>query len=279
MPDRASSERRDLSLTALYTAGAWQAFGLPGSDLLASDEAARVFRVVNFALRIARFFRPGPVLRETLRHRHALIDHLVEQSEAPLVLELAAGLSPRGLWLSGRGREAVEVDLPDLMATKRRLLERSEAGRAALARTGLRLVSGDVFEVDFDALLSRPGPVCVVAEGLLVYLEPAARRTLYEKVARLLARRSGDFVFDLLPPAEEPPPGLVGQLLAWLMRRATGGADFDRTPETREAIRRALLEAGFTSVTTYEPATHPALVPRPDAPSQTLVWRATVRER
>ena len=34
--------------------------------------------------------------------------------------------------------------------------------------------------------------------------------------------------------------------------------------------------AGFEAITTYEPSTHPELVPDPDARSQTVVWEATI---
>lgn len=264
----------DLSLTALYTAGAWQAFGLPGMALLESREAARVRRIVDAVLAAVRLVRGGPRLADTLRHRHALLDHLVLASGAPAILELAAGLSPRGIWLSERDLEYVEVDRPEVIAIKRQLLERTQAGRAVLSRPHLRLIGSDVFDCEMEALMPSRKRICVIAEGLLVYLSPADRRRLYEKVAAFLAARGGEFLFDLLPPAEEPPPGLLGRLLAWLMRRLTRGGDFDRTPETREAIRRALLDAGFDRVETYEPATHPDLVPDPGAPSQAVVWRA-----
>src|SRR5215510_4178842 len=87
-----------LGVTALYTSEVWRWGGLEGAELLASDEAKRVFDVTNLALGVARpFLRDARSLRHALLHRHTMIDRLVRESGAKQVLELAAGLSRRGV--------------------------------------------------------------------------------------------------------------------------------------------------------------------------------------
>src|SRR5262249_59090397 len=72
----------DLSVTALYTSGAWAWARLPGTDLLASKDAARVFAVTNGALALGGLFTRAPSLRCSLVQRHLIIDGLLAESGA-----------------------------------------------------------------------------------------------------------------------------------------------------------------------------------------------------
>jgi len=264
----------DLSVTALYTAGTWAWAALPGAELLADDDARRVFAVTNAALKL----RPrAPSLRHALVQRHVMIDRALEDAKLAHVLELAAGLSRRGAHLSGRPDVTVtEVDLPAVIARKRALLERTAEGRAVLARPNLRLVAGDVASIDLAALAAAPpgARLAVVAEGLLMYLDAAAQRDLFARVRALLGA-GGLFVFDLVPQVEQPPPGVAGRALAGLMRRFTRGGDFVRDTRSRDDIAADLRAAGFT-VEALAPADAPAhwAIPHLDQRTQQLVWVA-----
>ena len=44
----------------------------------------------------------------------------------------------------------------------------------------------------------------VVAEGLLMYLDTTAQRGLFARTGTLLRGAGGQFIFDLVPPAEAP---------------------------------------------------------------------------
>ena len=254
----------DLSITALYTSQVWAWGKLPCADLLASTEAKRVFDVTNAALGLARLVRRDlPDLRHALLQRHAMIDHLLVAASEHKVIELAAGLSRRGAAFAGE-REYVEIDLPPVIAKKRALLERTPAGRAALAK--IALVGGDVADV------ALPGPALVIAEGLLVYLQGDARRKLFERVRAAATT----FVFDLTPSSEEPPPGRIGRALEAGMKRATGGKTFERDAKTRDQIAGELRAAGFADVDAFAArdvagAWH---LPFADRATPTIVWRA-----
>lgn len=215
-----------LAITALYTSQVWAWAGFPDAELLATRDGARVFAVTNAALALAR----KPPLTYSLAQRHAMLDHLADGAAS--IVELGAGLSRRGVTLSRRARY-VELDVPDVIAHKRALLERTPAGRDALAR--LQLVAGDA--------LATPLPVAelAIAEGLVVYLAEPARRALFARVAATGAR----FAFDLTPADEEPPPGLAGRALAAAMKRFTGGRTFERDARTRAQILAELADAGF----------------------------------
>ncbi|MGE5182705.1 MAG: class I SAM-dependent methyltransferase, partial [Acidobacteriota bacterium] len=233
----------DLSVTALYTSQVWAWAGLPCADLCATRDAKRVFDLTNLALAIAR----KPPLRVALLHRHLMIDHLLREAGCRRVVELAAGLSTRGARTTGV--EYVEVDLPAMIARKRELLARSERGREVLAR--VKLVEGDVTQLELAPLVA-PGKTLVIAEGLVMYLRGDARRALFARLAAL-ATICGELelVFDLVPAADEPPPGLAGRALEAAMKRFTGGQSFERDARTRAGVLDELRAAGFATARAY----------------------------
>lgn len=274
------SEKKEanLSITALYTSAVWSWGGLANADLLATDEARTVFRITNFALGVTRLFKWRlRSLRHSLLHRHTMIDHLLSEARPTAVLELAAGLSRRGVTFSEQPSiEYVEMDLPSMIAHKRRLLQRSDRGRLALARPNLRLVEGDVLTADLPSLPPSKGPLLVIAEGLFMYLSPDQQRALWRKIRGLFSDgRTGTFVFDLVPAVEEPKPGLLGRALGWLMKRFTGGKGFERDARTRDDIAADLREIGF-EVDLVEPAAVAEAwsLPHPLVPTQQLLFVA-----
>ena len=250
----------DLSVTALYTSQVWAWGGLPCAELLATDDAKRVFDVTNAALAVARWARPDmPELRYALLHRHAMIDHLLAETAGDVV-EIAAGLSRRGAANCGE-RTYTEIDLPPVIAKKRELLARSVAGRAVLDK--LALVAGDVTTIDV------PAAAVVIAEGLMMYLDGDQRRRLFAKIA------APRFIFDLVPSAEEPAPGRVGKLLEAAMKRFTGGRTFERDARTREQVVDELHAAGFASVEVVSSATSRWSLPHADHATTMVVFSAS----
>jgi O-methyltransferase involved in polyketide biosynthesis len=268
-------------MTALYTAGAWAWGAFPNAELFASADTARVFRVVNAALAVARLLRlRAAPLATSLVHRHAAIDHLLRRSACHEVVELATGLSRRGATFSADPTmRYVEVDLPHVIAAKRDLLERTAEGRAAIARANWSLVGADVTTLSLDAVAPPDArrPLFVIAEGLMMYLDAEAQRALMRKVAaRLAAGGGGTFVFDLVPASEQPRPGAVGRSLEWLMKRFTGGKSFVRDTRSRADIVAEARACGFRDVEAIEPGAVARSwgLPLADAPSQQLLFTA-----
>ncbi|HKA90641.1 MAG TPA: class I SAM-dependent methyltransferase [Haliangiales bacterium] len=254
---RAAADRHgDLSVTALYTSGAWSWGRLPGAELLASREAKAAFDGTNLVLAVTSLFASGPSLRCSLIQRHLMIDRLLADAGAKHVLELAAGLSRRGVAVTADPTvRYTEVDRAPVIAHKRRLLARSDAGRAALARPNLRLVGADVVDAPLGDLADAPdgAPLFVIAEGLLMYLDAPAQRSLWRRIRALFDRRPGVLVFDLVPLAEHARVGRAGRALRWLFRRATRGARFARDARTRHDIAAELRDLGF-AVELLEPS-------------------------
>jgi hypothetical protein len=74
---------------------------------------------------------------EALRATQEAVDlfrALREKEPGAYRIELAAGLSPRGLAETAQSERAyLEVDMPEMIAWKRELIGRTDAGKAALA--------------------------------------------------------------------------------------------------------------------------------------------------
>ncbi len=272
---------RDLSVTALYTSAAWTWGGLANAELFDHPDARRVFRAVNTVLTMTRPFTgveaPLPI---ALLHRHTLIDVLIRSSGTQRVLELAAGLSRRGVTFSADAAiDYVEIDRAPVVDKKRQLLERTEAGRTALARPNFHLTAGDVEAISLEAVCPPDGrALWVIAEGLMMYLDADGQRAIGRTVAERLVDAGGTFVFDFVPPSELPQPGNVGRGLGWVMKQFTGGRGFARDERSRDQVAADLVSCGFDRVETIEPR-HVAeewLLPHPDAPTQQLVFVAHV---
>lgn len=156
------------------------ALRLLGADGLAEEEA-----------RLAAL--PGTSLRRFHHEqRFRSIDTLLTHVGAKAVVELAGGLSFRGLALVEREAVTfVDTDLPEMIETKRALI--AELGTAP--RVGeLRLEALDA--TDAAALRATvdtlpPGPVAVVNEGLLMYLDVDEKRRLATSIRAALTSRPG----------------------------------------------------------------------------------------
>lgn len=148
---------------------------------------------------------------------------------------LAAGLDTRPYRLSWpAGSRVFEVDLPDVLAFKERVLQEA----AASPRCQRTSVAADLREPDWPQRLRQAGfqperPSAWLMEGLLMYLAEEDRDRLLQAVSQLaspasrlgLDHRGGFFATPTLPgaePAHLPEPNAAGSSLmepqAWLAR-------------------------------------------------------------
>jgi len=279
-----TSKNGDLSVTALYTSQVWAWGGLSHAHLFASPDAKRVFDSTNAALAAARMFnRKLAPLHHSLLHRHTMIDHLLRESGDRHVIELAAGLSRRGAAATIDPKvQYTELDLPPVVQHKRELLQRSDEGRAVLARPGLHLVEADVETVALEPFVHRGEPVFVIAEGLMMYLATDARCRVFKKV-RQLAATTGEvrFIFDLTPSSEESSGGVTRWVLDRALKWSTGGRSFERDARTRGDIVTSLRNAGFDNVevATSREVAHAWNLPEPDRRTLVVLFDAQVSDR
>jgi len=89
-----------ISFTALYTGYVWYKHGL-SDEILKTEQGAWLYRSLKPFNALANRLSPGLSLETMLLQRHALIDHFLTEAIAEngslQIIEVAAGLSPRGL--------------------------------------------------------------------------------------------------------------------------------------------------------------------------------------
>ena len=136
-----------------------------------------------------------------LHLRQQAMDALCELTEASLFVDVPCGLSPRGLRFVRGGRPYLGVDLPPV-------IQRIEAAALSLLRAEerpfLRYTAADA--TDPDALLSAltegpnggpgagNGPLCILTEGLLMYLSQAETERFCRGIGRMLSLTDGYWI-------------------------------------------------------------------------------------
>jgi O-methyltransferase involved in polyketide biosynthesis len=198
--DRLRGGPATISPTAYYTGLVWERHGLGVVGL--TPAAGRALYLLGQPVLGIVDRLGGPTLEHFLLARHRIIDRLLDQEirtgRLGQVVELAAGMSPRGLRVRDEhpGTTYVEVDLPAMAERKRRALAR----RGALSEQH-RVEAVDVFGAGFEDLFAGLDPdrgTAVVTEGLLNYFPTDRVEVLWTRVARELARfPSGLYLSDL----------------------------------------------------------------------------------
>jgi O-methyltransferase involved in polyketide biosynthesis len=142
----------------------------------------------------------SPTAGDAIRRRHfelraQSIDEALELVATPTIVELASGLSFRGLARAARTDvHYLDTDLPDVVEQKRSIL--AQLRPPTLAGT-YRIDPLDVMDdVAFArALASMPaGPVSIVHEGLLMYLGPDEKDRLAASIREALRSRGGRWI-------------------------------------------------------------------------------------
>ncbi|MFA6146429.1 MAG: class I SAM-dependent methyltransferase [Patescibacteria group bacterium] len=125
-------------------------------------------------------------LAPELEARYKLVDRLLYQNNATQILEIAAGLSPRGVeWTKNPAIEYVEVELPEMVRDKKKIFK-------ALIKipSNLHLEKGNALNLkDLRKSIThfkKDRPIAVVNEGLLRYLNFDEKAIVAKNVRALL---------------------------------------------------------------------------------------------
>jgi O-methyltransferase involved in polyketide biosynthesis len=181
-----------ISPTAHYTGYVWWASGLSHDAF-----ATRTGRVMYEALRapnaVARTFGL-PTLPGMLLARHRVIDlrlaRAIDRGEIAHVIEIAAGLSPRGWRFHRRYGDRltyIEADLPGMIARKRAIL--AQVGGESDHHRTVELDALAEHELDrVAASLDPTRGTAIITEGLLNYFDRDTVTGLWARIARALAR-------------------------------------------------------------------------------------------
>ncbi|WP_441287754.1 class I SAM-dependent methyltransferase [Sorangium sp. KYC3313] len=215
-------ENAALAWSAYFTAAVWASLGVPGAARFDTLRGRVLHQAARWGGSMLGLRGDHSVTSLLLAARHLGLGALLDEIAPEQVIELAAGLSPRGAeWARARPVVYIEVDQAAVIDAKRRLLE------PAQPRGELVLVAADLREADLGEALGaalRDRRTAVVSEGLTGYLDEPALRGLLRQVRRVASRLSSCVVlmdFYLRDGAAATPArdaGVPGE--AWLRKRA-----------------------------------------------------------
>jgi O-methyltransferase involved in polyketide biosynthesis len=242
-----------ISPTAHYTGFIWARNGL-SHPALETSEGRVLYELVRPSMIASQAVGSG-TLEGYLLARHLAIDAVltraIEEQGVTQVLEVAAGMSPRGWRFTERFGELVYIEA-DLAAM-------ADRKRAALERMGSLSERHPVVEIDVlsdDSVaaavggLDRGGGLAIITEGLLGYLPTEAVLEVWRRFAATLAEFSaGRYISELHFNSVQTPAIRAFRVALGAFVRGRVYLHFEGETDARAA----LTAAGFGTVS-IEPA-------------------------
>lgn len=245
-------ESERISPTAYATGYFWYRHGM-SHQALATAQGRRMhyaFRPLVLGLGLLGGISLDAMLLARHRGIDEYLDAAIAAGEVGQVIEIAAGLSPRGWRVARQYGERItylETDLPAMAATKRGLLE-----GAGLLTQHHRVLELDALAEDgpqsLQAIAAQLDPgvgTAIITEGLLSYLAPAQVDRLWTNIAATLGRfPHGLYLSDLhfRSIRRSPAVKLFGRFLSRFVRGRMY-IHFDDAAEAEDRMRRHGFDA------------------------------------
>ncbi|ASP40727.1 polyketide biosynthesis methyltransferase [Bacterioplanes sanyensis] len=265
-----------ISISAHYTGMVWLRHGLsaPAFATTMGRLSYATLAPINWLLtRLA-----GANIDIFLLQRHKVLDaqlrELIEHHGVTQVVELAAGLSPRGYRLYRQYPQLtyIESDLPAMAQRKSKLLERltSNAKHSMRPCNILEQQGPDSIEALLEQL-DKQQPTVVISEGLVNYFALEQIRPVWARIASALsAFPAGYYVTDLYPDLVEHPSYRYVKLAQKLVGFFTRG-QWPLHYRSNDAIAAGFEQDGFTKVSVIDPADCYGKVDIPRVKTPTMV--------
>ena len=256
-----ADEHARISPTAHVTAWTWHRMGMPHASLFATTGGWLGFWSFRILLEWwSRLLTQAPSLASCLAYRHRLIEAAALGHEPDVLVEIAGGLSRRGVtFAADHGVRTIEIDLPHMVAAKAEILQRSALSER-LGPHHLEAIDvlSDGFEAQLRELLADSQRPVVVMEGLLGYFTMDQRAQLLGSLARALAGRDALVLADVYTVEARAQMGIATDLLRGAIRFVTRGQGTRGSWPDRAAVEAAWTEVGFGSLALVLPEAFPA---------------------
>lgn len=253
MSQSLDSKHRHISFTAHYTGYIWYKMGI-SHPAFATSKGKALAVLVDPVERLAERFVGGS-MRTTLKTRHTLLDdhltQLIQQYPDLQVLEIAAGLSPRGWWFRSHYPmiDYRELDLPNMAETKQMALMQ-------ISNAQPEVLSADLFSADFQkafAVFDPKRPLVVISEGLINYFDKTLLKQLIQSIAQYGAGFAAlHYLTDLYPePVQNKLANVIwsSSKLLKLMSRSAFSFHFIHPTEVIDFFKAS----GFNTVQVIQP--------------------------
>lgn len=244
-----------ISPTAHYTGYVWARNGLSPPEL-ATREGRVLFESLRAPMMVSALLGGGTLETYLLaRHRaiDALLERAIEEHAISQVVEVAAGMSGRGVRFRDRYGPRltyIEADLPSMARRKRDALARLQAASDHHRVHDLDVLDAHSLDALVDGLDHGQG-LAIVTEGLLGYLERDTVRTLWRRFAQGLERFPyGTYISDIHIGEAQDMRVRAFRLLLSLFVRGPVHLHFG----DEQGVVDGLLDAGFVSAKVYRAA-------------------------
>lgn len=197
--------------------------------------------------------RINPIIHEI---RYKSINEYIRKSGCKNIVDIACGYSPRGILFAREGFNYIGLDLPVVASELAPVVE-------SLNIEKLRYCGGDAtnYQSLMDAISDIEGSVCIVVEGITMYLNTKDVETLYNNVSKILRSRPGSvfittdpgfgYMFSGVINAMMPPEMFmptVGMLFEMYNWASDGGITHQTERRTLESEVQRFFECGLKAV-------------------------------
>lgn len=250
----------------------------------AKDTAARVGDLEAF-VRSAREKKSRVLLGRIIHfeNRYKTIDRALSAIDPRQVLELSSGFSCRGLQMALHKEVTyVDTDLPEFIPNKKQLVESIIREKQLHLKGALHIEPLNAMEeAQFNKVtaLLPPGPVAVVNEGLLVYLNTAEKTQLCATIHRLLQEQGGYWVTgdvyikkDMSRLLDQPQEAFDEQLTKFLQEHRIEDNKFESYEEAQQFFTgchfrvKERIDIDYTALSSLQ------LISRPVEEEQVREW-------
>lgn len=185
----------------------------------------------------------------TLEGRYLAINDAIAKSKSSNIIEIASGISTRGLEYADKGYTYIETDLPEMIKLKENLLQKITNNQIQSNHHFRSLNALNQNELlatgKYMRQLSPEGSIALIQEGLLMYLAKSEQKKLRDNIATFLDKYSpnGTWITTDLS-SREPKEKKAFKLIMNLISQNTN-RKFKRFSDDSEA-KEFLNEGGLT---------------------------------
>jgi O-methyltransferase involved in polyketide biosynthesis len=242
---------RRIGIPAYFTSHAWVEARFDHAYRFDTRQGRLMFKALKPLFRLFGFL--GPAVRfhnEYLFIRHYAFEERLRQLLPSCIVEIGAGLSPRGFAFAAADPDLryIEVDLPNMATAKRRALGSLETP------PNYFLGSADILAQDFiESLPEMPRPgdhVVVVTEGVTDYLKMEEKCTALQHISSLLrAQGGGHYLLDVYAREHFPNLPVLTHTFVSSLGHLVGRSFDDQLFERVDHALQFLIECGFDAAT------------------------------
>ncbi len=250
-----------LSLSAHYTSYVWFKYHLSYPEL--TTVAGRIAHLLLMPINSVFKLKGGVNIDTFLLQRHQLINqqiqYLVEQQGVTQILELAAGLSPRGIQISRRYPHVhyIESDVPSMQAHKSKLLNKLVKPHNLESIPCFFMAQKQQANISQAlSLFKQTEPTLVISEGLINYFTQTQLQQGFKQISQALSCfKQGTYLTDLYPDNQQHPyyayAKFAQNTVAWLTN-----SNWQLQYTDTQAIKQAFSQANFQQTQVLTPTSN-----------------------